>query len=415
MAIVRPFKGFRPLPKYAAQVAARPYDVLSSEEARREALSNPLSFLHVSKPEIDLALDVHPYDERVYQKGKDNLQKLIADGVISEDTSPCFYLYALTFGNHRQVGIVACASVEEYLQSKIKKHELTRKDKEDDRAKHVKITAAHSGPVFLAYREQAFLDSLVASVCLTPPENDFVTDDGVRHQVWIVNDEEAIVQIANAFGDVESLYIADGHHRAAAAARVASELKDSNPNHTGSESYNYFLAVLFPQNQLRIMDYNRVLCDLNDLTEQEFTQEVLKVFTFEKAPGDTKPSKKGELKMMLAGNWYDLVIRPELVAHLDLIERLDVSLLQNCFLKPILGIDDPRTSKRIDFIGGIRGLNEIERRVKSSEMAVGFALYPTSMDELLAVADAGMIMPPKSTWFEPKLRDGLVIHFFTTS
>ena len=413
MATVRPFRGFRPLPKYAPAVASKPYDVLNSDEARAEAAGNPISFLHVGKPEIDLTPGTNLYDEKVYLKGKENLQKLIADGILKEDKLPCFYLYAQTMGSHTQYGIVGCASVKEYLNNTIKKHELTRKDKEDDRTKHVKVTNAHSGPIFLTYRSQISIDKIVDRIRAKPPENDFVAEDKIRHQLWVINDEQTIKEITEAFHGVQYLYVADGHHRSAAAARVGKDLADANPHHNGTEEYNYFLAVLFPHNQLRIMDYNRVVKDLNGKMVEQFKTEAGKFFELTQMSSQYHPSAKGELGMYLDHKWYRLKINPQLLNNPDPVERLDVSILQKYFLNPVLGIDDPRTNKRIDFVGGIRGLDELERRVNSGEMAVAFALYPTSIEELLSIADAGKIMPPKSTWFEPKLRDGMVVHFLS--
>ena len=410
MATLRPFKGYRPLPQYAAQVAARPYDVLNSEEARAEAAGKPFSFLHVGKPEIDLPPGVHLYDERVYQKGRENLDRLVSGGILREDPSPCLYIYAQTMGTHTQYGIVGCASVEEYLNDTIKKHELTRKDKEDDRTKHVQVTNAHSGPIFLTYRAQPAIDALVARASAGSPAYDFVADDGIRHRLWVVQDAAAIAAITAAFRSIPNLYVADGHHRSAAAARVGRDLAKANPRHRGDEEYNFFLAVLFPHNQLRIMDYNRVVKDLNGKSEPEFLESVRKNFEVAQAAGRHKPTRKGDFGMYLRDTWYILRAQPALVHTSDPVEGLDVSILQKHLLSPVLGIDDPRTSKRIDFVGGIRGLEELEKRVNSGEMIVAFALYPTSIDELLAIADAGKIMPPKSTWFEPKLRDGVVVH-----
>lgn len=411
MATVRPFRGFRPLPAYAAQVAAKPYDVLSSDEARMEAASKPLSFLHVGKPEIDLPPDIDPYDERVYQKGKENLQKFIKQGILCEDPRPFLYLYAQTMNNHTQFGLVGCVSVAEYLDDTIRKHELTRRDKEDDRTRHVKVTHAHTGPIFLTYRATDEIDAVLDRVRQTSPENDFVADDGVRHQLWVIGDAGMIDRLSGMFANVKNLYVADGHHRSAAAARVGKDLADANPGHRGDEEYNFFLAVLFPHNQLRIMDYNRVVKDLNGRSVKQFMDETAKRFDLKREPKCVVPAMKGELGMYLDKSWYRLKIRPALLQDPDPVERLDVSILQKHFLAPVLDIDDPRTNKRIDFVGGIRGLQELERRVDSGEMAVAFALYPTSIEELLAIADAGKIMPPKSTWFEPKLRDGMVVHF----
>ncbi len=413
MATVRPFKGLRPLPSDARAVAARLYDVLSSDEARIEVAENPLSFLHVGKPEIDLPPGTNLYAEAVYQKGKENLQKLIASGVLRQDDQPNFYLYAQTLGSHTQFGIVGCASVEEYLNGTIKKHELTRKDKEDDRTKHVKVTNAHSGPIFLTYRAQPALDAIINRVRRAPADADFVTADGIRHQLWVISDPATIKEISDAFRRIEYLYVADGHHRSAAAARVGKELAEANPHHRGDEEYMYFLAVLFPHNQLRIMDYNRVVKDLNGRTVDEFKEDVKNHFTMEEVRGEARPRIKGEIGMYLDHHWYRLRIPGSLLEQKDPVASLDVSILQNYFLAPVLGIDDPRTNRRIDFVGGIRGLGELERRVDSGEMAVAFALYPTSIEELLAIADAGKIMPPKSTWFEPKLRDGMVVHLLS--
>jgi uncharacterized protein (DUF1015 family) len=410
MATLRPFKGYRPRPEFAAQVAAKPYDVLNSEEARTEVRGKPLSFLHVGKPEVDLPPDVHLYDERVYQKGKENLQKLIHDGILREETSPAFYVYAQTMGDHTQYGMVGCAAVQEYLDNTIKKHELTRKDKEDDRTQHVKVTNAHSGPIFLTYRAQPRIDAIVTRVCSATPEYNFVAEDGIRHQLWVIRDQPTILSIQREFEAIPALYVADGHHRSAAAARVGKELADANPHHRGDEEYNFFLAVLFPHAQLRIMDYNRVVRDLNGLTDEQFLGAIRKTFEVTPVPQQSKPSRKGEYRMYIGGQWYRVQAPVTLTSVTDPVERLDVSLLQKNLLAPILGIDDPRTSKRIDFVGGIRGLGELEKRVDSGEMKVAFALFPTSIDELLAIADAGKIMPPKSTWFEPKLRDGVVVH-----
>lgn len=410
MATIRSFKGFRPPPQVAAQVASKPYDVLSSEEARAEARGKPLSFLHVGKPEIDLPPDVHLYDERVYQKGKENLDRLIRDGHLVEESVPALYVYAQTMAGHTQFGLVGCASVLEYLNDTIKKHELTRKDKEDDRTRHVKVTNAHSGPIFLTYRARPSIDGLVTRVCSAPPVYDFVADDGIRHRLWVMTDPATISALEAEFRAVPTLYVADGHHRSAAAARVGKELADANPRHRGDEEYNFFLAVLFPHDQLRIMDYNRVVKDLLHRTPVQFLEEVRTRFTVTPAPGRVKPQRKGEYGMYLDGQWYTVSAPAALLLVDDPVERLDVTILQKHLLTPILGIEDPRTSKRIDFVGGIRGLEELEKRVKSGEMAVAFALYPTSIEELLAIADAGKIMPPKSTWFEPKLRDGIVVH-----
>jgi uncharacterized protein (DUF1015 family) len=413
MSTIRPFKGYRPKPEYAARVAAKPYDVLNSEEARAEAAGNPVSFLHIGKPEIDLPPDVSLYDDRVYQKGKENLRKLISDGILKQDPKNCLYLYSQTMGDHTQYGIMCCASVREYMDNTIKKHELTRKDKEDDRTKHVRVTNAHTGPIFLTYRAVTAIDGIVEEIRARKPEYDFVPSDGVRHRLWVIEDPKTIQSLVDEFARVESLYVADGHHRSAAAARVGDELAKANPHHRGDEEYNYFLAVLFPHNQLRILDYNRVVRDLNGKQVGEVLAEIAETFDVSEGPHPAWPSRKGEYGMYLKGKWYTLRAPGDLLAEPDPVDRLDVSILQKELLGPVLGIDDPRTNKRIDFIGGIRGLQELERRVNSGEMAVAFALFPTSIEELLKIADAGKIMPPKSTWFEPKLRDGVVVHFLS--
>jgi uncharacterized protein (DUF1015 family) len=384
--------------------------VLTSDEARREAAGNPLSFLHVGKPEIDLPREVHPYDERVYEKGSENLQHLIDKGILRQDREPCLYIYSQTMGAHTHYGIVGCVSVQEYLDGTIKKHELTRPDKEDDRTRHMKASNAHTGPIFLAYRAQSALDMIVGEIRQRKPEYDFVADDSVRHQLWSVIELSLIEMIVRQFAGIKNLYIADGHHRAAAAARVAKERAMANTMHTGNEEYNFFLAVLFPQNQLKIMDYNRIAKDLNGRSIEGFLGEVKESFDLMEAAAQFRPSKKGEFGMYVGGQWYTLDTHERSFLSSDPVERLDVSILQNHLLAPILGINDPRTDKRIDFVGGIRGLGELERRVNSGEMAVAFSLYPTSIDELFAIADAGKMMPPKSTWFEPKLRDGIIVH-----
>ncbi len=413
MATLRPFKGFRPTPEFAAQVASRPYDVLNSDEARSEAAGNPLSFLHVGKPEIDLPPDISPHDRSVYEKGKENLQKFIKDGILKEDPDRCFYLYAQIQGAHTQYGIVGCASVDEYLKNTIKKHELTRPDKEDDRTKHILATNAHTGPVFLTYRAQPTVGEIVNAVRVDQSVVDFTADDGVRHQLWVIKDKRTIQSISSVFKQVRTLYVADGHHRCAAAARAARVRADANPHHTGEEEYNFFLAVLFPHDQVRIMDYNRVVKDLNGRTPEKFLDELRNHVKVNTEVTPVSPAIKGEFGMYLENRWFRLTCNPQVFKHPDPVERLDVALLQTEILAPVLGIEDQRTSKRIDFVGGIRGLTELEERVDSGEMAVAFSLHPTSIEELFAVADAGKIMPPKSTWFEPKLRDGVVVHFLT--
>lgn len=412
MVLVRPFQGLRPRKDLAAQVAAPPYDVLSSQEARVLAKNKPYSFLHVNKPEIDLEPDIDLYDKRVYEKGAENLERYIANGIVFQDEKPRFYVYKQIMGNHEQVGLVACASVEEYEKGIIKKHELTRQEKEDDRLNHILYSNAQVGPVFLTYKAREAIDRLIRQVTAAEPEYDFVSDDGVRHTLWVVDDEGLIRKLQEEFGKVDALYVADGHHRSAAAMRVKQMKQAQNSNHTGNEEYNFFLAVIFPHNQMKILDYNRVVKDLNGLTEEAFLKHVEEKFHVEKLPGGNayRPEKPHTFGMYLKGHWYKLEARPGTFDDSDPVRRLDVSILQENLLAPILGITDPRKDKRIDFVGGIRGLKELEKRVNSGEWAVAFSLYPTSIEELMAIADAGKIMPPKSTWFEPKLKSGLVVH-----
>jgi len=412
MAVFKPFQAYRPKPDLAAEVASKPYDVLSSEEAYQEAQGHPYSFLHVGKPEIDLPRNIDLYDERVYLKAKENLDKLLKEGVLVPDNSRYFYLYSLTMDGRTQDGFVGVASVEDYWNDIIKKHEKTRKDKEEDRANHIRYTRSHSGPIFLTFRDEPNLLDIIKQIKNNKPEDDFVAADGVRHQVWVVKDSSLIGKIEEQFAKIPNLYVADGHHRSAAAAIVGREMKESNPNHRGDEEYNYFLAVAFPASHLQILDYNRVVKDLNGLNELQFLDKLSDNFTVEKSSSQVKPNHKGQFGMYLNHQWYKLDAKPEILDVSDPVEKLDVSILQKYVLSRILGIEDPRTDKRIDFVGGIRGLGELEKRVNSGEMAVAFSMYPTSIDELLAIADAGKIMPPKSTWFEPKLRDGLFVHFF---
>jgi uncharacterized protein (DUF1015 family) len=411
MATIRPFKAFRPKPEFAGEVASRPYDVLNSDEARQEVKGHPLSFLHIGKPEVDLDPQIDLHDKQVYEKGKANLQQLISQGVLVEDSTPSLYVYAQTMDQRTQYGLVGCASVEEYWKEIIKKHEFTRKDKEEDRCNHVRITNAHSGPVFLAYRDNTEIDKIVARVTSQPPENDHVALDGIRHQCWRIQDKATIEKITGIFRTIPYLYIADGHHRSAAAATVGRERAKSNSRHRGDEEYNFYLAVFFPSGQLRIMDYNRLVKDLNGLTKEQFLEKLKTHFRILESSTPVKPQKKDDFGMYLDGMWYTITADPSLQQIDDPVSILDVSILQNHVLDPILGIKDPRVDKRIDFVGGIRGLGELERRVKSGEMKVAFSMYPTSLDELMAIADDGKVMPPKSTWFEPKLRDGLFVHF----
>jgi uncharacterized protein (DUF1015 family) len=411
MSTIRPFRAFRPTPDHAAEVAAKPYDVLNSDEARAEVQGHPLSFLHVGKPEVDLDPSIDLHDDAVYAKGRENLMTLIGNGVLVEDAAPALYVYAQTMHGHTQYGLVGCAAVEEYWNDTIRKHEHTRKDKEEDRCNHVRVTNAHSGPIFLTYRDNAVIDGIVTRITAGVPDNDHVAADGVRHASWVIRDTADIESIMAAFREIPTLYVADGHHRSAAAGIVGRERAAANPNHTGEEEYNFFLAVYFPASQLRIMDYNRLVKDLNGLTDEQFLDKLGATFTIAPADAAVKPAKKGDVGLYLGGRWYTLSAHPALLENPDPVGRLDVAILQHNVLSPVLGIADPRTDKRIDFVGGIRGLGELERRVNSGEMTVAFSMHPTSIDELMSIADAGQIMPPKSTWFEPKLRDGLFVHF----
>lgn len=407
MSKIRPFRAYRPRPDLVLQVATPPYDVMSSEEAKVMVGTNEHSFLHVTKSEIDLPADVDHYDRRVYEKAAESFQKLIKDGALIRDEKPCYYVYQQRMGNHVQAGFVAGASVEEYQNNLIKKHEFTRKDKEDDRTNHVDFTNANTGPVFLAYRDNATLDNLLNTIRKGTPTYDFTSSDDFGHTVWIVNDENTLREIDKAFESVNALYVADGHHRSAAASRVYDDRKAKNPNHTGEEGYCYFQAVIFPANQLYIMDYNRVVKDLNGLTAEQFLAKVQEKFTVTET-SEKNPNRVKTFGMYLGGKWYRLEAKDGTYPASDPVKSLDVAILQENLLSPILGIGDPRTDKRIDFVGGIRGTKELEKRV-SEGCAVAFSMFATSMEQLMNVADAGQVMPPKSTWFEPKLRDGILV------
>ncbi len=402
MATVKPFAALRPKPELAAQICELPYDVMSSEEARQMALGNPLSFLHVSKPEIDLAPGTDLYSDSVYAKGRENFQQLIAGGQLLQDSQPCFYLYRQIMGGHQQIGIVAAASCEDYLHNIIKKHELTRVDKEDDRVRHVEALNSQTGPVFLTYRAVPAIDALVAKKIQETPVIDFTAKDGVQHTSWVIADAAGIRALGEAFAAIPFLYIADGHHRSAAASRVYQSRK-------GAGESAGFLAVIFPHNQMQILPYNRVLKDLQGLSPAALLQKLDAIFVISE-PGSPKPSRKHELGFFIEGKWRTLHFRPTFAATQDPIEKLDVTLLQKYVLAPLFGIDDPRTSKRINFVGGIRGTAELEKLVNTGEYACAFSMFPTSIDDLMIIADAGGIMPPKSTWFEPKLRDAMFCH-----
>ena len=412
MAVVKPFRGLRPNKEFAEKVAAPPYDVINSAEARELAKDNPLSFLHITKPEIDLAHDVNLYDYAVYAKGAENLKKFRAEAILVQDAKPCFYLYQQIMDEHKQVGLVAGASVAEYDQNKIKKHELTRIEKEDDRLQHILSLSAQTGPVFLTYRAKPAINAFINRLIEAEPEYDFTSSDGIRHTLWVVSDEAAIKRIEDDFAEIPELYVADGHHRSAAASRACARLSGENPGHRGDEAYNYFLTVIFPHNQMQILDYNRIVADLNGLSKDEFIDQVRTRFLIREYTNirGYKPMVKHDFGMYLDRAWYRLSAIPGTWDDSDPQQRLDVSLLYENLLKPVLNIGDPRTDKRIDFVGGMRGLNELKKRVNSGEMAVAFSMFPTRIEDLIAIADAGLIMPPKSTWFEPKLRSGLVTH-----
>jgi uncharacterized protein (DUF1015 family) len=405
MATLKPFAALRPKPELAAQICELPYDVMSSDEARTTAAGNPLSFLHVSKPEIDLPPDTDSHAPEVYAKGAENFQKLIRDGALKQDAQPYFYLYRQIMGKHSQVGLVAAASCEEYLAGIIKKHELTRPDKEDDRVRHIEALNSQTGPVFLTYRASAELDTFVAKKISQKPEIDFTARDGVQHTAWVIADGAGIKFIETQFAKIPFLYIADGHHRSAAAARVFQSRQ-------GAGESGRFLAVIFPHNQMQILPYNRVLKDLNDWPPEQLLEILGKVFAIDQN-GTALPAGKHELGFYFQGKWRTLAFRKKLIPTDNPVDSLDVSLLQQLVLGEIFRIDDPRTSKRINFVGGIRGTAELEKLVDSGEYACAFSMYPTSIEDLMSIADAGGIMPPKSTWFEPKLRDAMFCHLIT--
>lgn len=407
--LIRPFAALRPVAGRAADVVAPPYDVLNSAEARERARGRPWSFLHISKPEIDLPEDIDPHDPAVYAKAAENLARMRREGVLVQDERPYYYVYQLQMGEHVQTGLVAVASVADYDTNRIRKHEFTRPDKEDDRVRQIDALNAQTGPVLLAYRSDPAVDGLLAGVAAAAPEAEVTADDGIVHRLWVIRDAALLDEITRRFDAMPNLYIADGHHRSASASRIAAARRAANPHHTGDEPYNYFLAVIFPHAQMRIFDYNRVVKDLNGRTPEAFLAEVGKAFAVEPGAAQARPAQRGEFGMYLDGRWYRLRIRPELIPA-DPVARLDVSLLQDNLLRPLLGIEDPRRDARIDFVGGIRGLGGLEKRVDSGEMRVAFALFATPMQDLMAVADAGEVMPPKSTWFEPKLADGLASH-----
>jgi len=412
---IKPFKGIRPPKDVVEQVQSRPYDVLNSEEARAEAQGNEKSLYHIIKPEIDFPVGTDEHDPKVYEKAAENFKTFQDKGWLVQDDKEQYYIYAQTMDGKTQYGLVVCAYVEDYMTGKIKKHELTRRDKEEDRMKHVRVNNANIEPVFFAYPENGEIDALVAQYTAGQPEYDFTAAlDGFRHTFWVINDEADIRRITELFAAMPAMYIADGHHRSAAAALVGAEKAQQNPNHRGDEEYNYFMAVCFPANQLTIIDYNRVVKDLNGLSDEAFLDRLSKHFTVEKkGPEIFKPTRLHEFSLYLSENWYSLTAKPGTYDDNDPIGVLDVTISSNLILDEILGIKDLRSDKRIDFVGGIRGLGELKKRVDSGEMKVALALYPVSMKQLIDIADTGNIMPPKTTWFEPKLRSGLVIHKLT--
>ena len=409
MAKIRPFQCLRPEADVAHRVAALPYDVYNRKEAKEEVEREPLSFLKIDRAETSFDDSVDTYAPEVYQKAKELLEKDIADGIYERDENAGYYIYELVMEGRSQTGLVACAAVEDYVNNIIKKHENTREDKEIDRITHVDTCSAQTGPIFLAYRSEQVINDVVDAVKKGNPLYDFTAVDGIVHRVWKIDSQEDIATICNAFENIQEIYIADGHHRAASAVKVGLKRKSENPNHTGEEEYNYFLSVLFPHDQLMIMDYNRTVKDLNGLTKEEFMTRVKECFSVEESEKAVRPEKKGQFGMYLEKQWYLLTAKPALFEGKDAVGSLDVSVLQDYLLAPVLGIGDPRTDARIDFVGGIRGLGELEKRA-DSDMKISFSMYPTSITELFDVADQNLLMPPKSTWFEPKLRSGLFIH-----
>ena len=411
MAKVKPFRGVRPPKEYVEKVASKPYDVLSSEEARAEAGDNEMCLYHIIKPEIDFEPGTGEHEPKVYDKAVENFKKFQDKGWLVQDTQDCYYIYAQTMDGRTQYGFVVGASVEDYLTGRIKKHELTRREKEADRMHHIEINNANIEPVFLAFPDNRILEDIIDRTAQTTPEYDFVSEDGIGHTLWVIKDQETIDTITKEFGEIPYLYIADGHHRTAAAAHVGEEKAKADPNHNGSEEYNYLLAVCFPQSHLKVMDYNRVVVDLNGNTEEQFLEKLNDKFIVEdKGTEIYKPEKLHNFSLYLGGKWYSLTAKEGTYDDNDPIGVLDVTISSDYILRDILGITDLRTDHRIDFVGGIRGLGELKRRVDSGEMKMALALYPVTMKQIIDIADSGKIMPPKATWFEPKLRSGLIIH-----
>lgn len=409
MPLIKPFTGLRPAAGRADDVVAPPYDVMNATEAREMAEGRPWSFLHISRPEIDLPEGTDPYAPEVYAKARENLDRMIAGGVLGRDPKESYYAYRLTMGDHVQTGVVAAASVEAYDNNRVKKHEFTRPVKEDDRVRQIEALNAQTGPVFLVYRANQVVDSLLAEVSARPADIDVTARDDVRHEMWVIDNDDEVATLTQAFDAMQAIYVADGHHRSAAGSRVGNSRREANPEHQGNESYNYFLSVIFPHDQMQILDYNRVVKDLSGMDKETFLQRVAENFSLEKSDTAVKPDATAVFGMYLDGQWYKLTLDQNKIPD-DPVASLDISLLADNLIDPILGISDQRRDNRIDFVGGIRGLNGLEKRVDSGEMAVAFSLYATTMEALMAVADAGEVMPPKSTWFEPKLADGLVSH-----
>ncbi|WP_368489441.1 DUF1015 domain-containing protein [Clostridium sp. BJN0013] len=412
MITLKAFKALRPREDIVQKVAELPYDVMNSKEAKEIAKDNKYSFLHVDKAEIDLDENINLYDREVYIKANENLQNMIDNKILIQDKKENLYIYRLIMNGKSQVGIVACTSIDDYINNKIKKHEYTRKDKEQDRINHVDFCNANTGPIFLTYKYNDKIDELVNTWIQKDPIYDFTAEDGVKNTVWVIDDNKTINDICSLFKDVDSLYIADGHHRAASAVKVGLKRREENPNYSGNEEFNFFLSVIFPHSHLNIIDYNRIVKDLNGLSNEEYMNKVLENFNINicEEQGPYKPSSKHNYGMYLNGRWYRLTAKEGIYDPLDPVGRLDVSILQNNLLAPILGIKDPRTDNRIDFVGGIRGLKELESRIDEKNTGVAFSMYPTTLEDLMNIADAGKVMPPKSTWFEPKLRSGLFIH-----
>ena len=409
MAIIKAFKALRPVQDLASKIAALPYDVMNSEEAREMVKDNEYSFLHVDRAEINLPKETNIYDKVVYEKARDVLDKMIDDGLYVQEEKPCMYIYRQTMKEKSQTGLVICASIDDYINNKIKKHEHTRKDKELDRINHVDYCDANTGPIFLTYRNQDEISKIMDKWTQNRPLYDFISEDGNGHTVWIINNDNDIERLTMLFGKVDSLYIADGHHRAKSAVEVGLKRRKENPGYTGEEEFNYFLAIVYPDNQLEVLDYNRTVKDLNGLNEDEFLSAIEKNFKIKVSKEAVKPKRRHTFGMYMNNTWYELEAKDGTFNEEDPMERLDVSILQNNLLSPILGVDDPTKSDRIEFIGGIRGINELEKRA-NKDMKVSFSMFATTTDDIMSIADGGMIMPPKSTWFEPKPRSGLFIH-----